>query len=101
MREENRQLKQDIKHDSKVNEDYEDELIKQNKKLKELVNNSVTNTKLTSEASEYFEHNPKSEYVGFFILDNEDIKRGEDGELYLYEDDAINIIYNNGTCEHS
>ena len=37
LKEENRQLKQDIKHDSKVNEDYEDELIKENKELKQLI----------------------------------------------------------------
>ena len=94
LKEENRQLKKDIKHDSKVNEDYEDELIKENKRLKELVNNSVTNKDLTSEANDYFHHNPNSKCVGFFMLDDKDIKRGEDGDLYLYEDDAINIIYN-------
>ena len=101
LREENKQLKEDKLIGSKVSEDYEDELIKENKKLKQLVNNSVTNRELSSEALEYFEHNPKSEYVGFFMLDNEDIKRGENGELYLYEDDAFNIHFNYRTCEHS
>ena len=101
LQKENRQLKKDIKHDSKVNEDYEDELIKENKRLKELVNNSVTNKDLTSEANDYFHHNPNSKCVGFFMLDDKDIKRGEDGDLYLYEDDAINIIYNDIVREDS
>ena len=35
LKEENRQLKKDINHDSKVNEDYEDDLIKENKELKQ------------------------------------------------------------------
>ena len=35
LKKEIRELKQDIIHDSKVNEDYEDDLIKENKELKQ------------------------------------------------------------------
>ena len=35
LRKEIRELRQDIIHDSKVNEDYEDDLIKENKELKQ------------------------------------------------------------------
>ena len=95
LRRENNELKKDISHDSKVNEDYDDKyiakinkleqeneelkceldaysnLIIENKELKSKLNERVSCKDYESEGREYFSHNPKSNKVSFFMFDDD------------------------------
>jgi len=78
------------------NETLQHEIFKLEADIKELKENSNKHypKEYQAEAEEYFEHNPKSKYVAFYMLSEYDVRDGEGGDLMLYKDDAIAIIDN-------
>ena len=90
------QLKADNRHDAKVCEEYDDDLIKECKELQEenerLKSNSLKNSSLKgykAEAEDYFHHNPKAEKVTFYMIDDNEGCIDYD-ELEQYEIGCIN-----------
>ena len=118
MKAEIKSLKADIRHDAKVCDDYDDDLIKEckelqadNDRLKEDLKHKAhkVNTKhypkeYVQEANEYFEHNDKCTKLLFFMIDSNEFEWDEDndgmngmnGEFSgtLYADDCIAEIDN-------
>ena len=73
-----RELKADIKHDGKVCEDYDDDLIKE---IEELKADNVKHypKEYKAEADEWFEYNPHDEKLFFFMVGSSEID--EDGDI--------------------
>ena len=96
LRKENKELKKDYIHDSKVHEEYDDkyaktieELKQENKELKTKLNNTISCKDYESEAREYFSYNPSGNKVSFFMLDNDYITQND-----IDESMEICTIYN-------
>ena len=88
------QLKADCKHDAKVCDDYDDDLIKEchelqaeNDKLNDALKTSSSHypKEYNQEAEEYFNHNPNEEKLFFFMVGGSGVD--EDGDVI----DTLNV----------